>query len=186
MRYGIMLILVTLLLSSCATVGQANDVADPTRVLEACRLRAPAAVEQIAAECGTLAVPADYAQPNGATIDLNLAVIPAIGRSATTDPLVLLAGGPGQGAITSFVPLVSRLGSINQNRDILLVDQRGTGDSTPLNCPIDSLPTEDSPAAYTAWVQDCVERQSVDPRLFTTMAAARDLEAVRVALGYSH
>ena len=84
--------------------------------------------------CGTLLRPLDPARPHGTTIPIRYVVVPAMARRKFPDPVFLLAGGPGQSAIAvaaSTMPLFSRL---NNRRDIVFVDQRGTGGSAPLVC----------------------------------------------------
>jgi pimeloyl-ACP methyl ester carboxylesterase len=84
--------------------------------------------------CGTVSRPLDPARPQGVRIAIRYAVVPALSRQKLDDPVFMLAGGPGQSAIDvagSVLPLMQRL---NNRRDIVFVDQRGTGGSAPLNC----------------------------------------------------
>jgi len=114
-----------------------------------------------------------------------VAVIPALARTPATDPFVILAGGPGQAA-TSYAPWVaSFFARIRRERDILLVDQRGTGASHPLPCPLTEaegavLP----PAPSEAAVRSCVESLDGDLRQYTNAPAMEDLDEVRAVLGY--
>src|SRR4030081_3580847 len=71
--------------------------------LHECRLEHPLRLASIAARCGVLKVPEDRAQAGGATIDLSVAVVPALNRRAAAPPLFLLAGGPGQGATAMYL-----------------------------------------------------------------------------------
>lgn len=183
-------ILAALVLAGCAApAAPASEARTPTLALTPCRLSAAGAPRTLAAECGTLLVPEDYANPAGRLIELRIAVLPAIGRAPASDALVLLAGGPGQAATNAFIAVLPTLSQANQTRDIVLVDQRGTGASNPLQC---RLP-DDDPAllnagpddpALQAWFEDCLKELNGDPRQYTTANAARDLEAVRLALGY--
>lgn len=139
------------------------------------------------ARCGTLAVPEDRDDPQSRTIDLAIAVVPAR-ESPTADPLVLLAGGPGQGAIDAFGQMLSRFEALRNDRDIVLVDQRGTGDSHPLRCAKqDDLDLEEklSTEVDTERLTKCRKDLDADPRLYTTTQAVADLEAVLDALGYA-
>src|SRR5262249_54274643 len=87
----------------------------------------------LAAQCGTLEVPENRAKPEGRKISLAIAVLPANTLNPRADPLFILAGGPGQAA--SFLgPFAALLTSVRKDRDIVLVDQRGTGRSSPLDC----------------------------------------------------
>jgi len=152
----------------------------PTLVLEPCHL------DHIAewAQCGRMEVPEDYQQPNGRHINLRVAVLPAFVHPPKPDPVLLLAGGPGQSAVAIAAQIRQTLGKANQQRDIVLVDQRGTGHSNPLDCEIDldQLAFDDN-AKQTAITQ-CLAGLEADPLQYSTMNHIRDLEAVRVALGY--
>ena len=139
-------------------------------------------------ECGTFKVYEDRAAGTGRSIDLNIVVLRSNAESRTNDPLVLLAGGPGQGAtaFASFAPM--RYAKVLEERDILLIDQRGTGLSNPLVCPINS----DNPQDYFGNVfgreryRACADRleQRANLALYTTEMAADDLDDVRAYLGY--
>ena len=98
---------------------------------------------QVDARCGKLTVSEDRSDPDGRKIELNVAVVPAIKRNPEPDPLFLLAGGPGQSAVETFPSMLPLLSQIYQDRDIVLVDQRGTGASNPLHClaPEDEIHT---------------------------------------------
>jgi pimeloyl-ACP methyl ester carboxylesterase len=147
----------------------------------------------VAAQCGQLTVAEDPDTPGGRQIDLAVAVIPPISRSPAADPLFFIPGGPGEAAQQTFPILASAFDRILQKRAIVLVDQRGTGASHPLQCDLeepeatpaaaDPLAADDS-AAARAFVAACLAAQDADPRFYTTPIAARDLDAVRAALGY--
>ena len=109
--------------------------------LEPCRIADLDGLVSTEARCGTLPVPEDPDDPAGAKIRLAIAVVPAISTKAKPDPLFLVAGGPGQGSIHGFAPLLSAFAGIRRERDIVMVDQRGTGDSNRLDCamPDDAL-----------------------------------------------
>ena len=86
-------------------------------------------------------MPEDPDDPKGRRIDLAVAVVPAVATKAKPDPLFLIAGGPGQGSIEGYAPLLGAFAGIRRERDLVLVDQRGTGDSNRLDCamPDDAL-----------------------------------------------
>jgi pimeloyl-ACP methyl ester carboxylesterase len=136
--------------------------------------------------CGTFPVPLDRAHPEGPTIGLHVVVSPA-SREAERAPeaLVAVAGGPG-GASTELAHWATSTFLVAAGtRDILLVDQRGTGRSQPLNCPSPQLVTPRSSAQdVRAYWAACLGKLAVDPRLLTTAVAADDLDDVRAALGY--
>lgn len=140
--------------------------------------------------CGSVSRPLDPARPEGVQIQVHYVVVPALARHRLPDPVVLLAGGPGQSAIAlapQVMPLFSRL---NQRRDVVFVDQRGTGRSAPLDCeaPVfQSLEAAADAAHQRAELRACRERLQALPhgdlRQYTTTIAMADLDAVRRALG---
>lgn len=171
-------------LAGCAAPATPTTPVAPTLALEDCQLMAAGTPTSIRARCGELTVLENPEDPAGRQITLHVAVIPAVSRSPQPDPLFLLAGGPGQSAIESFPAMLrAAFGQINQDRDVVLLDQRGTGQSHPLDC---ELPEEDdlTDAEVTAILQDCPAALDADPRFYTTELAVRDLEALRSALGY--
>ena len=138
---------------------------------------------QVDARCGILTVPEDRSSSEGQTIDLKIAVVPAIKRDPEPDALFLLAGGPGQSAIESFPAIVPLMFQIHEDRDIVLVDQRGTGESNPLRCldPEDETLTDEQALEK---LKTCPETLDADLRFYTTEIAMTDLDEVRAALGY--
>lgn len=165
----------------------AAPVATSAAVLRPCRLTG---FEHDAA-CGQVRRPLDPAAPRGRQIEVHFAVLPALARHKHPDPVVVFAGGPGQSAIDlagSWSRLLARLGN---RRDIVLVDQRGTGRSAPLACPEmpPSTPLAEALSAerQTARLEACrVALQRLphgDLRHYTTWVAMADVEAVRQALG---
>ena len=155
--------------------------------LSPCDLAANDGRQEVDAECGTLAVPLSPDDPDGESIDLFVAVVAALAEQPAPDPLVVIAGGPGEAATRFYVTMASAFSRIVRQRDIVLVDQRGTGRSAPLQCE----DSGDDPFMTTGGVADvieasaqCLEELDHDPRFFTTSVAVRDLERVRQALGY--
>lgn len=137
-------------------------------------------------ECAYLSVPEDHSAPDGHTIDLFIARLPARGSNVSADPLLALAGGPGQSASESFLHLDRQLGDLAHRRDIYLIDQRGTGRSQPQRCDLGSREEallDFDPEVIQAVARDCLEDFSGDPRQYTTSVAIRDFESVREALG---
>jgi pimeloyl-ACP methyl ester carboxylesterase len=154
--------------------------------LEPCQLGAPGSPTRLAARCGTWNVPEDRDHPEGRTIELRVAVVPAVSREPAPDPLVFLTGGPGQAATESYVTIAPAFRRISKDRDILLVDQRGTGGSHALRCPetdASDLVLLDE-KEVKPWVESCLASLDADPRFYTTSIAMRDLDDVRAALGY--
>jgi pimeloyl-ACP methyl ester carboxylesterase len=153
--------------------------------LTPCRLTANPARPSVAAECAQLSVPLDPNNEDGPQIELFVARVAALSAEPSADPLTLLAGGPGQAATTLY-PLVSgAFERIRRNRDIILVDQRGTGRSEPLNCTTpEDQELEMADAETVARItRECLADLEVDARWFTTSVAVSDLDRVRRALG---
>lgn len=140
--------------------------------------------------CGVVRRSLDPARPEGKKIDVHYVVVPAMARRKLLDPVFMLAGGPGQSAIgvsPQVLPLFTRL---NNRRDIVFVDQRGTGESAPLECEdVRHRPLADQadPERQFAQVKQCREQLQKLPygdlRFFTTTIAMQDLDAVRRQLG---
>ncbi len=163
-----------------------NAAAADTLPLAECRLEHPLKVSSVAARCGTLSVPLDRGQPDRDKIALRVAVVPALNRRSTSAPLFLLAGGPGQSAADMYVALSGAFARINRDHDIVLLDQRGTGRSSPLACeyPEDWQEPADPMPALRQATQACLAKFGDRVRFYTTSIAVQDLDAVRAALGY--
>ncbi|HEV7715879.1 MAG TPA: alpha/beta fold hydrolase [Steroidobacteraceae bacterium] len=156
--------------------------------LAPCQLEDAAHFNVLGAECGTLEVPENPAAPQGRRIGLHVAVVAAINRRKTLDPLFLLAGGPGMGATTLYAGVAPAFARIHRNRDIVLVDQRGTGQSNVLNCPFDDdVLMRATAAEMEVETQRCLATLSerADVSFYTTSVAVQDLDRVRAALGYN-
>ena len=155
--------------------------------LSPCRLEDPAQVSAVQAECGNLSVPEDPSQPGGRRIHLRVARVRAINRRKEPDPLLVLAGGPGMAATAFYASASFAFERIHRDRDIVLVDQRGTGLSNPLNCAQDDNDLyHASDAKVTADAQRCLTTLQKTARVefYTTSIAVQDLDQVRDALGY--
>ncbi len=132
-------------------------------------------------------VPENPAAPDGRKITLRIARIEAQVSGLRDDPVVLLAGGPGQSAFDAYLNTQVALRRLNRERDILLVDQRGTGGSNRLACDepddIDAVPTD--PAQWRALAEVCRQQleKRADLRFYTSSDYIGDLERVRAALG---
>ncbi len=153
-----------------------------------CRLEHPSKAASYKAECAWLTVPEDRARQQGRQIRLHVARIPPVGSRKQPDPLAVLAGGPGMAASVMYTTSAAAFARINQDRDILLVDQRGTGESAPLNCDFDEQDTfnadDERLQELVLACRDQLARKA-DLRFYTTSVAVRDLDAVRAALGYA-
>ena len=149
-------------------------------VLAAAMTLQPCEVRGVRAQCGTISVPENPRLPNGRKLDLGFALVPS--QKSHPDALFVLAGGPGVGAtnMTSWAVETFAAGE----RDIVLVDARGTGRSHPLTC-------DDPPAAFSdlfepSRVEACRDKvaKNADLAQYTTRNLVEDLEAVRKELGY--
>lgn len=171
-------------LLAAASCTQAPEPGRGTLKLAECRLPG---LER-AVLCASHEVWEDRARREGRRIPIGVAVIPARRRGAEPDPLVVLAGGPGQGAI-ALAPQVAVLFSrLNDTRDIVLVDQRGTGRSHALDCePRDEDRSRSifEDAIPEEVVRDCLAALDADPRQYATPTAVADLVEVLGALGYA-
>ncbi len=115
--------------------------------------------------------------------------MPALAASPRPDPLFLLVGGPGQAATEAGARLAETLRDVLEKRDIVLVDQRGTGQSNPLDCETDrAQPLRElfAPRSDPNETRACRAALDADTRLYATPAAMDDLDDVRAALGYEH
>jgi len=136
------------------------------------------------AVCHTIRVPEDRSRPEGRTIDLRVAVLPATGRR--DGAFYMFAGGPGQAAGQMGSLVGAALDGVRRNRDIVLMDQRGTGASAPLSC--DPGTTEPSFTLelepMLATVAACRAGWDADLRRYSTLDVVEDVEAVRTVLGH--
>lgn len=153
---------------------------------ESCELAGPRGIGGVKAECARISVPENRANPEARTIELKLARVPARG-TAKADPMVFFAGGPGQSATESYPQIASAFQRLLADRDVLLLDQRGTGGSHPLRCP---FPDPGDPAATTPdaeefrrMARDCLQQLDADVAHYTTRDYLADLESVREQLG---
>lgn len=141
------------------------------------------------ARCGVLDVPENPARPDGRRLRIGVAVVPASGERALADPIVPLMGGPGEDAISAAAFYADQFAELLRARDLLLVDQRGTGRSNALRCTLHSA---SHPAASlrdlfpAAAVEDCLRRlrTRADLTQYSFAHFANDLEQVRRALDY--
>jgi pimeloyl-ACP methyl ester carboxylesterase len=167
----------TLTLQSCA-IGNRVDDGLPT----------------ISAYCNDFKVPEDWSTPAGRQIVLKVAVLRAETDKASTDLVTFLDGGPGGAATEDYAAVEAGINPLRQSHHILLIDQRGTGGSNPLNCEVTKPEKDDarrkfagndSNAAAIDAMKACLAKLETRaaPQFYSTSDAIRDLEAVRVALG---
>ncbi|RAO40360.1 Carboxylesterase [Micromonospora saelicesensis] len=146
------------------------------------------------AECGTLSLPVDWNRPRGERFDLSLAR--RVADPATREgAMVFGPGGPGDSGVDRVVNGSSRFSADLRARfDIVSFDPRGTGGSHPVVCARDLLARQpqliadqsqfDAVLANNALLRaDCRARTGALYDHVDTTSAARDLDAVRAALG---
>jgi pimeloyl-ACP methyl ester carboxylesterase len=160
----------------------------PALTLAPCELEHPLRLTVLAAECGVLSVVENPRDPAGRHIALHVARIAAISRRKQPDPLFVLAGGPGMAASAFYATVAPAFARILRERDIVLVDQRGSGASNRLDCPADEDALAGATdAAIAASTRACLAALAprASPAYYTTSLAVEDLERVRAALGYA-
>ena len=173
-------------LTAVMLLGLVATTASPALELDDCRISAGPAYPGIKARCGTLLRPENPDDPGSPAIEIAIAVVPALDLEPEPDPFVPLAGGPGGSAIEFYAAYSGAFEYVRRHRDILLVDQRGTGSSSRMDCDVDDDIIEGrfNEEQVLEITRDCLDALPHDPRFFTTSVAVTDLEAVREALGY--
>ena len=184
---------------SSAAPAAATSPADQLRfgalLLRRCEIgrRGFGGVGTLDAYCIGFDVPEDWDAPSTRHIQLRVAIVRSAAVHSDTDLVAFLDGGPGGAATEDYPEIAPALQAVLERRDILLVDQRGTGDSNALACPASSAAGRESPlvaepqdlAGLQRLLQQCLAavRSHAAPEHYTTTDAIRDLEAIRVALG---
>lgn len=165
-------------------VGQ--DAKKPARLaLTPCQV--PGVADKVL--CGTYEVFEDRVARKGRKITLKVVVFPATGPAREPDPFVYIPGGPGSSATEDAPGIAQVFASIRTRRDMVFIDQRGTGGSHPLDCKLFDPATPQSYLGYFFPLEDVRKcRQELEPKanlkLYTTPIAVDDLDEVREALGY--
>ena len=139
------------------------------------------------AECATVRVAESPGNPGGRSIDLRVVVVRAATDTPLGDPIVPLAGGPGQGAAELTAAFTLRFNAFRDRRDLVFVDQRGTGASNPLHCAAPGATASlmgvlFEPERLAACRDELSAR--ADLTKYTTSLTAADYEAVFDRLGY--
>lgn len=163
----------------------ARTVATPSLVLAPCNIEGTS--EKV--RCGTYEVYENRKSKTGRKISLKIVVFPATGKERAPDPFVYIPGGPGSSATEDAPYVVRQFAGIREHRDLVFLDQRGTGGSHPLNCHFYNAADLQSYLGYFFPLEDvrkCREQleQKADLTLYTTPLAMDDLDEVRAALGY--
>jgi pimeloyl-ACP methyl ester carboxylesterase len=175
----------TALLLGCDGVTSPRGISEPRFSLHACVLSDVWELGQ----CGTLSVAEDSSRPTGRRLALRVVVMPARRAPVADDPIFLLTGGPGMAATSMQRYANAVLGELRDTHDIVLIDQRGTGGSNPLDCDLyadghRAQPYLD-PMFPVERVRACGQRlaREVPLERYGTRDAVRDLDALRETLG---
>lgn len=139
------------------------------------------------ADCGLVPVWENRAAHSGRRIELKVILLPAFKPADTATPLFVLAGGPGQGAAALVDTWQRLLLPVQRDRDIVLIDTRGTGASHPLACNADLGRGNHEPKAAVDALRGCLSayRDYADVTQYTTSNAMDDIDDIREFLGYS-
>ena len=142
---------------------------------------------ETAVQCVQMLLPLDWQKPEGKKITVTAVIISALSSHSDSDPIVILAGGPGQAASDFGEFATSIFRKIHKNKDIILFDLRGTGLSTPLICPQGEEDAEinTSEQRQQELLKECLASFDVDVRHFTSYDQIQDMEAFRTYMGYS-
>ncbi|MBV8281934.1 MAG: alpha/beta fold hydrolase, partial [Candidatus Eremiobacteraeota bacterium] len=183
-----------LALPACASVISSTHSAMPVFVPGPCPAPPKPIPELRQAHCGQLVVPENRQHPNAPKIRLSVAIVVAATPQKKSDPIVWLAGGPGDDAITE-IPMATA-GKLNADRDVIFMSQRGTYTAQPrLVCrPVDRWPAEalnmaydsaETGKAYSLATLKCRQELAAkthDLGAYNTLESAADLDDLRVAL----
>lgn len=146
----------------------------------------PCFIKQIPekAKCASVPMPLDHRGGVAGDIDVHVAVVPALSSQVQSDPLVLFAGGPGQAVseMGAFIKIAFK--SIREHRDIILIDQRGTGKSTPLRCDSDGEDADYTVVKHIEAVKACRSQYDLAVEQFTMANVIADTHAILKGLGY--
>jgi pimeloyl-ACP methyl ester carboxylesterase len=141
------------------------------------------------AKCGTFEVFENRSTRKGRKISLNILVLPATGEKREPDPFFYFAGGPGSGATEDASGIAQGFAKIREHRDLVFVDQRGTGQSHTLDCTFFDSKDPQSYFGYFFPLEQVRQCRSelegkAELTLYTTTIAMDDIDDVRTALGY--
>lgn len=150
-----------------------------------CDLSQPGTGATTRLECATLEVPEDPARPEGRKLSLKIGLAASRSSEPEADPVLFIAGGPGQSATESYPSIAGGFARLREKRHIVFIDQRGTGEGHRLACDFPDEMTESAhaDARQTEMARDCLAGYDADVAQYTTSVAVTDLEALRQALG---
>jgi pimeloyl-ACP methyl ester carboxylesterase len=176
-----------LFLCFCLPAIAADQHATKPARLELTPCELPGVKEKV--RCGTYEVFEDRAARKGRKITLKIVVAAATGPTSAPDPFVYIPGGPGSSATEDAPGVAELFAGVRARRDLVFIDQRGTGGSHPLNCNFFDPADLQSYLGYFFPLDDVRKcRQELELKanlkLYTTPIAMDDLDEVRAALGY--
>lgn len=198
-RWSSIVLIVTVMLTALLNVPTAHAQTGAGLPLSDCPFSVGLgeAKSSVDAKCGVLSVPEDRSQSSGRKIDLHVVVLPALKANATGLPIFHLEGGPGGSAIQNFgESWYGAYLAMRQDHSVVLIDQRGTGQSASLQCTeitsqafadLEKITSsQEDEAENGKRLSTCLTRLSKtnDPQFYTSSAMADDTDAVRAALGY--
>lgn len=175
----------TALVQACS---EQISVPGSTLALTSCRV----ANTESEVKCATFEVFENRETKQGRKISINVVVLPATARIKEADPVFFFAGGPGQAATELARESLMILGGLNAKRDIVLIDQRGTGKSNGLSCKlgdantpetIDPVKRDQRSRKLLLECRDALAKRA-DLTQYSTTIAVADIDDLRVALGY--
>lgn len=170
--------------------GQPQKASKPASItLQSCEVPGATEGAKEKALCGSYEVYENRVAKSGRKITLKIVVFPSTGKEKTRDPLFYIPGGPGSSATEDAPYIAQDFAKIREHRDLVFVDQRGTGSSNPLIC--DFFDPKDLQSYLEYWnpleqVRKCRTQleAKANLRLYVTSIAVDDLDDVRAALGY--
>jgi pimeloyl-ACP methyl ester carboxylesterase len=152
----------------------------------------PCYIQELGEEvlCGTYEVMENRNVRKGAKIRLNFIILPAWTLDPAPDPVFIFSGGPGQGSADTVIHYARRYEKLRWERDIVLVDQRGTGQSNRLFC--ERIGDPDSAQTYLKdmfpedYIKNCRKdlEKKANLRHYDSTTAMQDIDDLRSALGY--
>jgi len=178
------------------TIDESEEVLEPVASFESapCPFDVP---EGAPVECGFVVVPEDHNDPEGSTIRLATAILRDQSEAHQPDPVILLAGGPGERIVANALALAPTLAPLHPNRDLIVFDQRGVGFYEPaLECPefvgvmFDVLNEADADvvaeSVFDSFMacRDHLVDEGHNLSVYTTAQNAADVNAIRTTLGY--
>lgn len=180
---------------SGATGTVARTVGDAAYEPGPCPKTAEPVAELDGARCGTLTVPENRTKPDGRKITLGVAIVAAEAAEPKPDPIVWLAGGPGDDAVGEAKMAIG--GGLNRDRDVIFMSQRGTYSADPaLTCRnvdefnaratglvSDAPSTEREHVAATKACRDELAATGADLSAYNDIESAADYAALRTTLG---